>query len=62
VGNLALRTPFGERFSLWPASSSVVAKEAYEKPSATIIGVHEQTFLGVRIVTHRYWFRPQCAS
>lgn len=62
VGNVAVRTPFGERFSLWPASSSVVAGEAYEKPSATIIGVHEQSFLGVRLVTHRYWFRPRGAG
>lgn len=59
LGNVALRTPFGERLSLWPATSAVVAKEAYEKPSATIIGVHEQTFLGIRVVTHRYWFRPR---
>ncbi len=59
VGPLAVRTPFGERFSLWPATSSVVAKEAYERPSSTIIGVHEQTFLGVRMVTHHYWFRPR---
>lgn len=56
VGNLAVRTPFGERFSMWPATSSVVAKEAHERPGATIMGVHEQTFLGVRVVTHHYWF------
>ena len=59
VGNVVVRTPFGERFSLWPSSSVAVAKEAHEKPSATIIGRHEQTFMGVLIVTHRYWFRAR---
>jgi hypothetical protein len=61
VGPLAFRTPFSERFSLWPASSSVVSNEAYEKPSATIIGVHEQYFLGLHVVTHHYWFRPRAS-
>ncbi len=59
VGNVAVRTPFGERLSLFAATSKVVETQAYEKPSATIIGEHEQTFLGLHVVTHQYWFSPR---
>jgi len=59
IGSFAFRTPFGERFSLWPASSSVVSEHAKERADTTIIGVHEQFFWGMHVVTHHYWFGPR---
>jgi hypothetical protein len=43
---LPIRTPFGERFYLWPG----------DERDALVCGRHEQYFFGVRLVTHRYWF------
>ncbi|MBL8684869.1 MAG: hypothetical protein JNK05_37175 [Myxococcales bacterium] len=55
------RTQFGESLSLWDAQSDrAPAKLAARGPwkDATIIGLHEQRFMGLVIVRHSYWFRP----
>jgi hypothetical protein len=46
IFGLPIRTPFGERFYLWPG----------DERDAFVCGRHEQYFCGVRLVTHRYWF------
>lgn len=59
-GPVALRTPLGERLSLWAPGMRGAPDDV--DPSAfagtTIVGLHEQRLFGLRFVTHRYWFRP----
>ncbi len=58
LGALVFRTPFGERLELWPPGApGAPALDPETLPRATIFGKHEQTFAGVRLVTHDYWFR-----
>lgn len=59
VGPLAIPMPFGESMALWPPGAPH-AHEAEAAPiaGATILGRHEQRFLGIRMVTHHYWFAP----
>ncbi len=60
LGSLALRTPFGERLSLWAAGTDCAPTDLDVDvlDGTTILGRHEQRLFGVRFVTHEYWFRP----
>lgn len=64
IGPFSMRAPLGERLSLWAAGTRLAPAEidtgALE--GATIVGEHEQRILGIRFVTHRYWFRPSVAG
>lgn len=60
LGSFAMRVPFGERIRLWAADTdgapAEIERDYFE--GATILGEHQQRFLGIRLVTHHYWFRP----
>jgi hypothetical protein len=63
LGPIAIPAPLGERLALAPPDmpgAPALDREAF--PGATIVGRHEQRLLGVRFVTHDYWFRPLAAS
>lgn len=61
IGGVAIPLPLEERLDLW-APSMASAPQPLDLdmlPGATIVGRHEQRCCGVRMVTHRYWFRPR---
>jgi len=59
-GRLAIPMPLGERLELWaPGTAGAPAEDPPPGlPEATILGRHEQRFLGILFVTHYYWFWP----
>ncbi len=56
----AFRVPFEETLDLWAARSPSAPRELRDAARAgdTIVGRHAQRFLGMRCVTHSYWFAP----
>lgn len=58
VGGRAVASGFGERFSMW-APEAPGAPQEVGLEGATIVALHEQFFLGIRLVSHHYWFRPR---
>jgi hypothetical protein len=64
VGPVAFPVPFREQIELWASNMSCRPKEIDPEifSGATIVGRHEQRFLGIRFATHRYWFRPLASA
>lgn len=60
---LAVRSPFGERLALSPPRDSDEAADwdATRGVTFSLVGRHEQSFFGLRFVTHRYGFAPRAA-
>jgi hypothetical protein len=60
LGPVALPALLDERLELWATGTKTAPREIDEGawPDATIVGRHEQRLLGVRFVTHHYWFSP----
>jgi hypothetical protein len=54
----SFRVPFEETLDLWPARapSAPADLRARARPDDSIVGRHTQRFLGLRCVTHEYWF------
>lgn len=55
----AFPLPLAESLSLWsvddPAAPAALQHDAAS--TETLVGEHEQSLFGVRVATHRYWFR-----
>jgi hypothetical protein len=58
---LRLRLPFEESLRFWAPSMHdlPVPFDPEALPGATIFALHEQRILGLRVVAHRYHFRPR---
>ncbi|MBS2016311.1 MAG: hypothetical protein JST00_25735 [Deltaproteobacteria bacterium] len=61
IGGVAIPVPFEERLDLWAPSMTCapITTRAGDFPGTIIVGRHEQRLLGLRLVTHEYWFRPR---
>jgi hypothetical protein len=57
---LPVRIPFGESLRFWAPGMRGAPPDLdpTEVADTTIIARHEQRFLGIRLVTHDYWFCP----
>jgi hypothetical protein len=61
LGGVALPSPFGERLALWSPKMSHCPEDLDPEVAsgATLVGRHEQRFLGFRFVVHDYGFAPR---
>lgn len=61
IGGVAIPLPLEEQLDLWAPSMPTAPRplDLDVLPGTTIVGRHEQRCCGIRMVTHRYWFRPR---